>query len=125
MSAPIAADLLAVRDDPGIIFGWLDFDDAASRHLGKVWRIVLASLLELIFSKETAIGTSRAAIFELEDAADFWFERFADFVKKIGEGRVIRRFVNRFTRGTDVAERGEIRFERGHRGGTLIILCAQ
>jgi hypothetical protein len=70
--------------------------------------------LELIFGEEAEVRTASAAVFQLRDAADFWFQRFANFVEEVDEGGIEGSLDDGFVAGTNLAEGGEISFERSH-----------
>lgn len=109
---PVAADLFAVGGQPGVAGGGLDFDDPASGFLRKGF--FLAALLELIFGEEAEVWTASTTIFQLGDAADFWFQRFANFVEEVDESGVEGSLNDGFAAGTNLAEGGEIGFEGSH-----------
>jgi hypothetical protein len=52
----------------------------------------LAVTLNLIVREEAAIGKTRAAVLQLQDAVDLWGESLADCVHQFGKSRIIRRF---------------------------------
>ena len=87
----VAADLFRVRGEPSIVFGRFHLDHTAGGVLRE--RLLLAARgFELVFGVEAAIRHSGAEVFELHVAADFWLERFADFVEKIFQSAVVGSF---------------------------------
>lgn len=99
--APVAADLLAIGGEPGVAGGGLDFDDPASGILRKGF--FLAALLELIFGEEAKVRTASAPVFQLRDATNFWFQRFADFVEEVDESGIEGSLDDGFAAGTNLA----------------------
>src|SRR5260370_21695897 len=100
--SPIAADLFALRGDPGVFSGWFDLDDAASGILWEGGFLTLA-FLELVFGEETTVGIASAAVLELENAVYFRLKGLADFVEEGRQRVAVRSFVDGLATGASLA----------------------
>ncbi len=81
VAVPVFGDLRAIGGEPGVLGSGLDFDYAARRDAGAGG--FGAALGKLIGGEEAAIGIARAAVLQLEDAADPGFEGLADIIEQV------------------------------------------
>ena len=87
-----------------------DFDDAARGLLAQE-RLLLVGVSQLVRGEETSIGHAGAAVLQLDQAADFGLQSFAEIVEEIGERAVAGSLLGRRTAGADVAQFGEVGFD--------------
>ena len=113
VAAPIAAYLLALSGEPGVIANGLHLDHAALRHLP----LARPTLLHLLRRIQAEVGMPRAQVGQLADAEHLRLERRADGVEQVAERPVARPLAGRAARGAHLPEIGEVRFHRRRQPG--------
>ena len=108
----VFTDLRASGDRPHVRLGPLGFDCPPRGQLS-FFRLRIAGLLELLRGEETASGQIPAAVGQVDDATDLGFERLADLVEEVREGRIVGRFRNSRSGGMDVAEFPQVSLQGG------------
>lgn len=91
--APVTGYLRPVRYHPGIVACGFDFNDAASGD-GTFRQFLLRPALKLIGGEEPTIGNARSPVLNIDNAADLRLQGLANAVKQVGNGGVVRRFLN-------------------------------
>ena len=79
VAAIVAADLSALRREPGVVSGRLHLDHAPLRCLPLAW----SALLHLLRRIEAEVGMARPLVGKLADAEHLGFERGADGVEQV------------------------------------------
>ena len=106
--APIAADLRAVRGQPGVVVGRLDLDRAAFRRLA----LARPALLDLLRREEAEIRVARAPVGKVADAEHLRLERRAHRVQQVGERRVVRQLPGPAAGRADPRKIGKVSLDR-------------
>ena len=70
--------------------------------------------LELVGREQSAIRQASTAVFDMDEAADFWFKGFTNFVKKIGRRTVAGSLFDGRARRTHGAQFFEMGFQWVH-----------
>ena len=94
VATPVAAHLVAIRRQPGVVSGGLDLHDAAFGDLAGA----RLSLLHLSSRVEAEVRVARALLGKLADAEHLWPERAAYGVQQVGQCRVVRSLSRRAAR---------------------------
>ena len=113
VAAPVAADLSALRREPGVVCGRLYLDHAALRRLP----LTRPALLHLLGRVEAEVGMARALVGKLADAEHLGLERRADGIEQVRQRPVARPLPGRAAGGADSSEVGEICLDRRRQFG--------
>lgn len=110
----VGADLIAGLEGGEIFVEGLDLDDAAFWLEFAEERVsAVAVFFQFFRGKKAAIVDACAVVGGVDDGGDFWFERFADSIEKVGEGGVAGSLGSARAQGG--VELGKIRFNRMHK----------
>ena len=101
---PVAAHLVAVRRQPGVVAGGLDLHDAAFGDLAGP----RLALLHLLSGVEAEVRVARALLGKLAYAEHLGPERSADGVQQVGQGRIVRPLSGRAAGRPYAAQVGKI-----------------
>ena len=104
IAAPVAADLIAIGGEPGVVIGGLDLDNAAFGDLP----FAHSAALHLPGGVEAQVGMARAVVGQLADAEDLGLERCADGVQQSGQRRIRRPLAGRAARRAQAAQVAEV-----------------
>ena len=104
VAPPVAADLIALRRQPGVVVSRLDLDHAAFGELS----LARLPLLHLPGGVESEVGVARALLGKLADAEDLGPEGAADGVEQVGQRRVVGALACRAAGGANAAQVGEV-----------------
>ena len=88
VTVPVAAHLVTIRCQPGVVADGFDLDHAA---FGKL-PLTLPAPLHLLGGIESEVGMSGPLLRQLADAEDLGLERAADSIQQIGQRRVVGPF---------------------------------
>ena len=113
VAAPVAADLSALRREPGVVCGRLHLDHAALRRLP----LARSALLHLLGRIEAEVGMARALVGKLADAEHLGLERGADGVEQVSQRPVAGPLPGCAAGGVDSSEVGEIGLDRRRQFG--------
>ena len=108
VTVPVAAHLVAIRGQPGIVADGFDLDHAA---FGKL-PLALPASLHLLGGIESEVGMSGPLLCQLADAENLWLERAADGIQQIGQRRVVGPFTRCPARRADASQVGEVVLNR-------------
>ncbi|MGD1086230.1 MAG: hypothetical protein ABSA47_15960 [Verrucomicrobiota bacterium] len=107
----ISADLFGGGNFVHISVGGLDFNDAARGERDSAERSIHVGVIELVASEQPAIRQPRAAVPDMDEAADFGFESVAEGIEEIGQSAVAGSLLDDRARGMYGPQFAEISFE--------------
>ena len=108
IAAPVAADLIAVGGQPGVVIGGLDLDYAAFGDLP----FAHPAPLHLPGGVEAQVGMAGAVVGQFADAEDLGLEHSADGVEEGGQRRIRRPLAGRAAGSAQAAQVAEVRLDR-------------
>ena len=113
VTLPVAADLVAVGGEPGIVAGGLDLHHAALRRLA----LLGLAPLNLAGGVEAEVRVAGPLLGQLTDAEDLGLQRSAHRVEQVGQRRVVGQLVRAAPGGADAAQVLEIGFHNRYEVG--------
>ena len=107
VTLPVAADLLAVGGEPGVVGYGLDLNHAALGELAPAL-LLTAAALGLAGGVESEVGMSGALVGQFGDAEDPGAQRVAHGVEQVGQRAVSGTFAGSAARRPNPAQVGEV-----------------
>lgn len=110
INRPVLGPLGLLGDEPGVVFGGLNFLHPPGRGLAGEGRGV-SKFLKLVLGEEPAVGQSGPDILQVDDALDLGLEGLADLVQQGGQGAIVGGLLDPGTGSADLGNLFEVCFQ--------------